>query len=325
MNNTNLSNPTAPFFFNKKSFLHPLLKLELLETQVSWIIKTGSYCYKIKKNILIPGILDYKTIKKRQKHISVELKRNKIFAPQIYNKIVSLYIKNGITIFDSEVKNNREWVILMNQFNDDCVLDNKSLQKKLPLNSWKTMIKDLTYYHKKQSFLLAPGYFLWRYKLHLKEGINIHYLVKDIKNEFIKWHKKHKTDIYKRALSIPARQTHGDLHLKNLVWYKNFILPFDCLEFNDTLSIQDPLMDIAFLSMDLHFYNLDYIIPTIVSTYENCMEDYSWKKVLPPYLSLAALIRGIIVFQEGNKSHGKKYLQQSLLYLNTPLYKLIPL
>jgi predicted kinase len=53
------------------------------------------------------------------------------------------------------------------------------------------------------------------------------------------------------AESRGARRCHGDLHLRNIVMWRNRPAPFDCIEFNDAFTDIDPLYDLAFLLMDL--------------------------------------------------------------------------
>ncbi|HUF88311.1 MAG TPA: AAA family ATPase [Thermohalobaculum sp.] len=48
-----------------------------------------------------------------------------------------------------------------------------------------------------------------------------------------------------------ARRCHGDLHLRNIVLWRERPAPFDCIEFNDAFTDIDPLYDLAFLLMDL--------------------------------------------------------------------------
>jgi hypothetical protein len=48
-----------------------------------------------------------------------------------------------------------------------------------------------------------------------------------------------------------ARRCHGDLHLRNIVLWRDRPAPFDCIDFNDAFTDIDPLYDLAFLLMDL--------------------------------------------------------------------------
>ncbi|MFC1751465.1 hypothetical protein ACFL2V_22085, partial [Pseudomonadota bacterium] len=47
------------------AYPHPVTKIEIIETHISWVILTGVYAYKIKKSINL-GFLDFSTLERRK-------------------------------------------------------------------------------------------------------------------------------------------------------------------------------------------------------------------------------------------------------------------
>ena len=69
---------------------HPVtLPIKVIETQVSWVLLTGDYAYKIKKELNF-GFLDFSTLDKRLYYCEEELRLNQRLAPDIYQSVVTI-------------------------------------------------------------------------------------------------------------------------------------------------------------------------------------------------------------------------------------------
>ncbi|MDT8282583.1 MAG: aminoglycoside phosphotransferase, partial [Gammaproteobacteria bacterium] len=71
------------------AFDHPVKKIQLIETHISWVILTGDFAYKIKKPVNF-GFLNFSTLEKRRQFCELELKLNSRLAPDIYIDVVSI-------------------------------------------------------------------------------------------------------------------------------------------------------------------------------------------------------------------------------------------
>ena len=72
-----------------EAYNHPVDKIELLETHISWVILTGDFAYKIKKPVDF-GFLDFSTLEKRRHFCEEELRLNRRFAAKLYLEVVSI-------------------------------------------------------------------------------------------------------------------------------------------------------------------------------------------------------------------------------------------
>src|SRR4030067_315872 len=62
---------------------HPVERIELLETHISWVVLAGPYAYKIKKPLDL-GFLDFSTLEKRRLYCEEELRLNRRRPPGLY-------------------------------------------------------------------------------------------------------------------------------------------------------------------------------------------------------------------------------------------------
>ena len=71
------------------AYPHPVNKVELIETHISWVLLTGDYVYKIKKAVDF-GFLDYSTLGKRRYYCQRELKLNRRLCSDTYIGVVPI-------------------------------------------------------------------------------------------------------------------------------------------------------------------------------------------------------------------------------------------
>ncbi|MDH5218337.1 MAG: AAA family ATPase, partial [Gammaproteobacteria bacterium] len=90
------------------------------------------------------------------------------------------------------------------------------------------------------------------------------------------------------------RECHGDMHLRNLAWFNDQPLIFDCIEFNANLRWNDVMSEIAFLVMDLDNRKQPQLAQRFLNTYLELTGDYNGLHIFPFYLVYRALVRGMV-------------------------------
>ncbi|MBM3985536.1 MAG: hypothetical protein FJ296_07605, partial [Planctomycetes bacterium] len=68
---------------------HPVDRVELLETHISWVLLAGAFAYKIKKPVRLP-FLDFSTLAARRRFCEEELRLNRRAAPELYLEVVPI-------------------------------------------------------------------------------------------------------------------------------------------------------------------------------------------------------------------------------------------
>ncbi|MCF8481088.1 MAG: AAA family ATPase [Rhodospirillum sp.] len=133
----------------------------------------------------------------------------------------------------------------------------------------------------------------------------------------------------KRAEEGKVRRCHGDLHLRNILWWDGKPTLFDAIDFNDMFVTIDVLYDLAFLLMDLDHRGQRRLASITFNHYMEYAGDTGGLSVLPLFLALRAMIRAFVQataargLSDPEKAareveEGKAYLARALEYLSPP-------
>lgn len=112
-----------------------------------------------------------------------------------------------------------------------------------------------------------------------------------------------------------VRRAHGDLHLGNLCLWQGRPVPFDALEFDETLGIIDLAYDLAFLLMDLDRRVARAAANRVLNRYVARTGDVGLVATLPSFLSIRAMVRAHVEARSGHAAAWQPYLQAAQDYL----------
>src|SRR5512134_1055208 len=68
---------------------HPVDRVELIETHISWVLLAGEFAYKVKKPVDL-GFLDFTALAARKRFCEEELRLNRRTAPELYLEAVPI-------------------------------------------------------------------------------------------------------------------------------------------------------------------------------------------------------------------------------------------
>lgn len=340
------TNPLITLLQQPGLYDHPVNKIQLLETHISLVIKTGKYVYKIKKSVDY-GFLDFSSLAKRKLYCEEEIRLNSRLAPEIYIGVVpicgdlnSAKINGTGTVVEYAVK--------MRQFDTqlefDKLLVNDQLERHrleetaIVLANFHTNIavtsEDVPYgspkviHHSVQEnfeqIALLGEEWLATHDLsavlkHLEEWVDAQYINLEPTFESRKAHGF-------------IRECHGDLHLRNIVIYEGKVTPFDGIEFNKELSFIDVINDLAFLLMDLDDHDRYDLSRLLLNQYLSSTGDYTGLAVLNYYKVYRAMVRakvaGLRLLQLEKSDNDlvaeiENYLKLALAYTQPNKAKLI--
>ncbi len=280
---------------------HPVSKLELIETHISWVVLTGDYAYKIKKPVNF-GFLDFSTLDKRKEYCQQELRLNRRLAPDIYLDVVAISgseqkpeISGSAEAFEYAVK--------MRQFPQSAQLDNMLQAGELGDEHIDAIAHMIAEFHQSTAVARDDTDYGKPEKLFKPVKENFELINESLKisayeaklDELKSWSysefNKLKALFTQRKKDGFIRECHGDMHLRNLVWLDSKPLAFDCIEFNSNLRWIDVISEIAFLMMDLQDRQQDQLANRFLNTYLEITGDYEGLTVLPFYLCYRAMVR----------------------------------
>lgn len=302
--------------------------IKVLQTHISYIFLTGNYAYKLKKPVNL-GFLDFSTLEKRKYYCQQELTLNKKIAPDIYLEVLP------ITQREKSLEINGkgeviEYVVKMSQFPQGTLLSEMEQGGKLTESLIVELGKKVANFHKSTQTNDYIREFGQPEKI--QEAINNNYQqtekylgVTQEQKQFIETKEftdrffQDSYDLLKERVSDGLiRECHGDLHLKNICFWRDKIQLFDRIEFNEPFRFVDVMYDVAFTIMDLEFRECGELATVFLNNYLEYTGDWKGVQVLPLYLTRQAYVRGKVnslmlddlEISEEEKRHARQQAKQ---------------
>jgi len=144
----------------------------------------------------------------------------------------------------------------------------------------------------------------------------------DLEKRVYAFLEKHQYYFEQRSSQGKIVDGHGDLILANIFKSNEDVIIFDCIEFNETLRIQDIFEEVAFLAMDLDFQKMTRKSNLFLSAYlELTDEDISPDSpFINFYKSYRAYVRAKVYFsqslQEQTKQKKEDIVSLALKYMH---------
>ena len=288
-----------------QAYPHKPQKLELVQTQMSFVFLTGDYVYKVKKPVNL-GYLDYTTLEKRRFFCHQELDLNRRLCPDAYLAVVPITESHQPSAISYQFEGEGkiiEYAVKMRQLPQDRTLDVLLPQGQVTEQMVARVAEKLADFHQKaktNSEIAAFGSLdvirqNWDENFTQTEkyiGISIpqlsHDHIKSYTNDFI----CNNISLFdKRVKEGRIRDCHGDLHAAHIC-FTDGVCIYDCIEFNDRFRYSDVASEIAFLAMDLDRYQRADLSQHLVNTYVKLSHDEELLKLLNFYKCYRAYVRG---------------------------------
>jgi aminoglycoside phosphotransferase family enzyme len=293
--------PLVGALLDLQAYPHKPQKVELVQTQMSFIFLTGEYVYKIKKPVNL-GYLDYITLEKRHFFCLRELELNRRLCPDVYLAVVPIVEEKGRLGIQERGKA-IEYAVKMKQLPQDRMMDALLPRGQVTREMVAGVAEKLADFHQKaetnQKIAGFGGLDVIRHNCDENFAQTEKYVGLTIlraKYERIKGY----TDSFitsnasllaKRVKEGKIRDCHGDLHAAH-VCFTDDICIYDCIEFNDRFRYCDVASEIAFLAMDLDRYQQAGLSRHLVNTYVVLSHDEELLKLLDFYKCYRAYVRG---------------------------------
>lgn len=306
---TALSNPAF--------YPHPVEKVEVRETHISWVFLAGDFAYKLKKPVDF-GFLNYTSKEARRKYCQLELELNQRLAPQLYLEVLPL------TGSPSEPQINGageafDYLLKMQRFDDSQLLANLEEKGELKEEHLLQLTEELASFHlglaAKKPIETPPNNLgspeaVWQpmqqnfdqikpFLTKAEDLAQLELLTGWAKDTFSRL-----TPVLESRLTDGfIRPCHGDLHLGNATLHENKVVAFDCIEFNLEFRWIDVINDLAFLIMDLESRQQTSLAQLSLNHYLELTGDYAGLALLNLYKAYRALVRAkVSLFMLGDDS-----------------------
>jgi aminoglycoside phosphotransferase family enzyme/predicted kinase len=283
------------------AYPHRPEKVELVQTQMSFVFLAGEYVYKVKKPVDL-GYLDYTTLEKRRYFCQQELKLNRRLCADAYLGVVPI-VKHGASFTVEGEGSPVEYAVKMRRLPGEAMLDRLLAEDKAMPEMLARVADKLADFHEMAETNAAISAFgdLATIRQNTEENFNQteksigrtislpkYERIKRYTNEFIQ---KNAALFQERKVNRRIRDCHGDLHAAHIC-FCNGICIYDCIEFNDRFRYADVASEVAFLAMDLDHHGRADLARHFVDAYVARSGDTELKTLLAFYKCYRAYVRG---------------------------------
>jgi uncharacterized protein len=300
---------TAPPFapaelLRPAAFPHPVGRLEVRETNISWIVLTGPYAYKIMKSVDL-GFIDTSTLSKRRHLCEEELRLNRRFAPELYVDVLGITRgADGASVGGSGPV--VEYTVRMKQFDASAELSQLLEHGTVSVKEIADLAVSMSEFH--AGAAPATRGLDYPHTRQMQDAVlgNLAILLEHLDSQaqmpaiaaLVDWTHRTLQDsmahLRVREQLGFIRECHGDLHAGNVVRWRGRLTPFDCLEFDPRLRWIDVMSDVAFLVMDLLAHGRKDLAFAFLNAYLEHSGDYDGVRLLPFYVVYRALVRAMV-------------------------------
>lgn len=281
-----------------EAYPHPVNKIELVQTQMSFVFLTDDYVYKVKKPVNL-GYLDYTTLDKRHFFCQREIELNHRLCPDAYFDVVLVTNYNGrISIGGKgEIV---EYAVKMRHLPQEKMLSVLLANNQVSVDMISRVAQRLVEFHQLAEIISTSGD-VGTITKNTTENFDqtVKYIsntisqesynkIKDYTENFI----EHNAVLFgKRITEGRIRDCHGDLHAAHICLTNNICI-YDCIEFNDRFRYCDVAAEVAFLAMDLDHYGRSDLSQSFVDAYISFSNDEELLQLLNFYKCYFAYVRG---------------------------------
>jgi hypothetical protein len=292
-----------------------------IETHISLVFVGTDTVWKLKKAVKLP-FLDFSRVEDRRRFTARELALNAPAAPGLYRDMVPVVRQPDGSLMltgtpaDAPVE---DWVLRMARVLAGDFLDAVAAGGRLTPALQDALADAVAAYH--QALPVAAGVLppmrrivLGNVPSALDAGLPAAE-VETWRDTMLPALDTLEPLLAERAATGFVRRGHGDLHLGNLCLWQGRPVPFDALEFDETLATIDLAYDLAFLLMDLDRRVDRAAANRVLNRYVARTGDAGLVPTLPVFLSIRAMVRAHVEARSGHAASWQPYLQAALDYL----------
>lgn len=290
------------YFLDPAHYDHPVDKVELVQTHISYVLLAGDFVYKFKKPVDF-GFLDFTSLEKRSHFCRQELLLNRRLCPDIYLDVLPVCKTDSGFSFGSTGEP-VEYGVKMKMMPLDRmmgkVIEAGDLQKSHITDIVETLVP---FYDKADG-----GPELSQFGTAESVGVNVLENFDQTRDfvgkgaltaeQFDLIGKYAREFLENRSLFLERgkkriKDCHGDLYSANICLADKVYI-FDCIEFNERFRYCDVASDVAFLAMDLDYHGLNDLSDFFIQSFVDASGDKGLLEVLPFYKCYRAYVRGKI-------------------------------
>lgn len=320
------------FLRRRESYPEPTAEVAATETHMSWVFLTDRHAYKLKKPVRT-DFLDFSSPDLRRHWCEEEVRLNRRLAADTYLGVVALTVSpSGALRLDGHDRPGHDpidWLVKMRRLPATEMLDRVIAGKRLGQRDIRAIANRLAgFYRAAKPVPMHP--IAYRHRLAVEIEDCRHELkrhgsrlapsrVEFVAEAMRAFLTRHTADLHRRVEAGLMVEGHGDLRPEHV-----FVGPppeiIDCIEFNRTLRILDPVDDLAMLAMECDRLDAPAVGPALFAAYLAATGDQPPDLLIRFYKCLRAMVRAKLaiwhfkdsVVADPDKWHGRAHSYMAL-------------
>jgi aminoglycoside phosphotransferase family enzyme/predicted kinase len=298
-----------------RAYPHPVSRVQLVETHISWVLLTGEFAYKIKRPVHY-AFVDQRSAERRRALCQEELRLNRRFAPELYLADCAVTSTAG----EAHIEGSGaviEHAVRMRQFAPANELDRLLETGTVAPDDLECFGRALADIHSHLPVArpgqgwgepAALGALVFR---NLEESAAAGRVLgaaadlQPLQSAITKQLQCTSQLRSQRLADGRVRECHGDLHARNIVRYGGRLIAFDCLEFDPALRWIDVAEEVALLLADLTARDRRPHAQAFLGGCLTASGDYQACALQPLFQAHLALVRAKIVALSAGTAAGE--------------------
>ncbi len=278
-------------------------RVDVIETHAALVFLADDDVLKVKRAVRLP-YLDFSTLEARHRVCLRELELNAAQAPELYRGLIAIRLtSDGSFTIGGDQGEIVEWGVSMHRFPQNNLLSEMANRSALTTAIMKTLADRIQAYHRDAKHVPSASDRIPAVSGAVLAAIAASTVpaVRGLSADLATLLEHATADTtavrLERLAAGHIRRCHGDLHLRNIVFWHGEPVPFDALEFDEGLATIDTLYDFAFLLMDVDCKGGRAHANTLLNRYlwrSGELLDLKGLEALPLFLGLRACVRAMV-------------------------------
>ncbi len=293
--------PLISALLHPSAYPHPVDRVELRQTHISFVLLAGDHVYKIKKPVNF-GFLDFSTLAKRRYFCRQEVTLNSRLCPKTYLGVLPIRRTESGWSLGGRRGEIVEYAVHMRRLPAEGMMDHLLANGSVTNQMIDRLALRLADFHASSETSPHIARFGDR-AIHRAWDENFQqwasYIGKTITREqdavlraYVDAFFAQNRDLLRsRVDNLRIRDCHGDLR-SDAVCFADGLCIFDCIEFNRRFRYTDVAGDVGFLSMDLDYRGHPDVAKAFVDRYVEASDDKDLEALIDFYKCYRAAVRG---------------------------------
>ncbi len=279
---------------------HPVERVEVIETHISWVLLAGDHAYKVKKPVSLP-FADFSTLDARHYYCQQELELNRRLAPELYEAVVAITGSADAPEIDGAGAV-IDYAVRMRRFDQEQLFHRLLARGELAPDLMRKLARRIAAFHDQlpaadtDSAYGTPAAVLQsaldNFDEMARQQAPTHRDELERQRAWTEAQGEHLRPLFElRRAEGFVRECHGDLHLGNIAQVDGEPVAFDCLEFSAELRWIDVINEVAFVVMDCIDRGGDALGFHFLDEYLQVRGDFEGIPLLRFYMVYRAMVR----------------------------------